>query len=54
MVSEQLLLTKEVPIVINFNIDDSIGKDTSISVLSRYNLNVEVKVFGPDNFTRME
>ena len=54
MLSEQLAPTSNIPSIIEFHIDNGIGKETTISVMSRSLSKLDVLLSGPSNFTHTE
>ena len=54
MLSEQLAPTPNIPSTNEFHIDDGIGKDTTVSVMSRSLSNLDVLLSGPSNFLQTE
>lgn len=54
MMNEQLTISQNVTVSIIYNIDEGIGKDTTVSVISKDISNIKISVSGPYNFTQIE
>ena len=54
MVSEQLAPTLNISSTINFHIDAGMGKDTTVSIMSKSSLDINLLLSGPSNFTRTQ
>lgn len=51
MMNDQFTISPSAPVVITYNIDDGIGRDTAISAISKFVSNLGIDVSGPPNVT---
>ena len=51
MINDQFNVSPIVPVVASYNIDDGIGRDTTISVISKTVSDIAINVSGPANNT---
>ena len=49
MMNEQISITVNDPVNIEFNIDDGLGKDTTVTVLTTVNSTMSIQLNGPNN-----
>ena len=54
MTNEQFSAIQNVPVIIDFTVDEGLGRDTTISVIAKQISNTEIKLTGPNNIMLSE